>query len=75
MLYGYGYRRQYACSFSVGDTSTAPTALAGLTSVTRKAGSSITIYTAALPAALSYDYVPFAQFIPNRAEPTTQDND
>ena len=71
MLYGYGYRRSYTCSFSINDTTAAPTGLVGVSSVVRKAGSNITIYTATLPAALAYDYVPFAQFLPNQPEATT----
>ena len=60
MLYGYGYRRSYTCSFSINDTTAVPTGLVGVSTVVRKAGSSIVIYTATLPTALVYDYVPFA---------------
>ena len=60
MLYGYGYRRSYTCSFSINDTNAAPTGLVGVSSVARKTGPSIVIYTATLPTALVYDYVPFA---------------
>lgn len=75
MLYGYGYRRVWNCSFYIGDNSITPTNLQGVTSITRKSGNSIIIYTCTLPQALTYDYTIMAQFIENTAEPTTQSND
>lgn len=60
MLYGYGYRRSYTCSFNVVDISGAPTNLVGIQSIVRKVGTSITIYTCTLPTALAYDYIALA---------------
>lgn len=75
MLYGYGYRRSYTCSFSVGDISASPTSLVGIQSIVRKVGASITIYTCTLPAALPYEYIPIAQILENKVESITQSND
>lgn len=73
ILYGYGYRRTYACSFNIGDTTIAPDTLVGLNAVARKAGNSITLYTCTLPTALAFKYQPVAQIVTNRAEATQAD--
>ena len=75
MLYGYGYRRSYTCSFNIADNSIQPTNLVGIASIVRKSGTSIVIYTCTLPTALPYEYIPLAQFTTNRTEATTVDND
>ena len=75
MLYGYGYRRSYTCSFNVGDLSTTPAVFSGIQSIVRKTGASITIYTCTLPQPIAYDYNVFVQIAANRTEATTADND
>ncbi len=75
MLYGYGYRRVWNCSFNIRDNSITPTNLQGVASIVRKSGNSIIIYTCTLPQALTYDYNVMAQFVENGAEPTTVSND
>ena len=75
ILYGYGYRRVWNCSFYIGDNTITPTNLQGVASIVRKSGTSIIIYTCTLPQALTYDYNVMAQFMENGAEPTTLSND
>ena len=75
LLFTYGYKKQYTCSFNIVDNSIAPTQMQGISKITRVSGTSIIIYTCTLPAPLPYAFVPFAQLIANKSVSTTLDND
>ncbi len=75
LLFTYGYKKQYVCSFNIVDNSIVPTTMQGISKITRVSGASIIIYTCTLPTPLPYAFTPFAQFTANKATASTLDND